>query len=248
MFAAVGVWVLGIPLSFVFRNRPEDYGLLPDGKPQDDSKSSSSLRPYDFSMGVKEVIKTRSFWSIGIAMMTQLAAMSAVFVHIMPYLTSLGMERSSASMVVMLVPLSSLIVRIPYGLLADIFTKKYVMALSAGLLSVGLFLFWLIDGSSFGLILLFAITLGFGIGGYLPLSLSILREYFGTKNFGTIFGLASIFTTIGIVVSPPLAGWVFDTLGVYDPIWLILCCVSMIGVVLLLATPPAPRKLEMITS
>lgn len=236
---AVGMWVVGMPLSFVFRNRPEEYGLLPDGKPQNDLKTSGSLRTYDFSTGVKEALKMRAFWCIGIATMFQMAAISAVTIHIMPYLTSLGMERSSASMVAMLVPLLSLATRIPFGLLADIFQKKYVMALSIGLVSVGTFLFWLIDGRSFGLVLLFAVTFGFGVGGFAPLRAPILREYFGTKNFGTIFGLTSLFLTVGLVASPPLAGWLFDTVGVYGPIWLILSGIAMMGVIVILTLPPA---------
>ncbi len=244
IFLAAGTWALGIPLSFIFRSRPEDHGLLPDGKPQDDLQSPSGLRAYDFGTGVKEALKMRAFWCISIATMFQMAAMSAVTVHMMPYLTSLGMERSSAGMVAMLVPLASLAARIPFGLLADIFPKKYVVALSIGLVSVGLFLFWLIDGSSFGLMLLFAITFGFGIGGFLPLRPPILREYFGTKNFGAILGLTSISTTIGGIISPPLAGYVFDVLGVYDPIWLILSGTTMMGAIVVLATPPASRKLK----
>ena len=47
-----------------------------------------------------------------------------VITHVMPYLASLGVERSTAGMVAMLLP--SLTARIPFGWLADIFNKKYV--------------------------------------------------------------------------------------------------------------------------
>jgi MFS family permease len=184
----------------------------------------------------------RAFWLIGIASFFQMAAMSAVTVHIMPYLTSLGVERARAGMIAMLVPLLSLAVRIPFGLLADKFPKKYVMSFTIGILSVGLFLFRLADGSSFGLMLLFAITIGFGMGGFMPLRPPIIREYFGTKNFGTIFGLTSVFITIGVVVSPPLVGWVFDTLGVYDPAWLVLGFLALAGAIIMLTIPPTVRK------
>jgi len=245
---AAGVWVLGIPLSFVFRNRPEDYGLLPDGKLQGDSKGSDSLRDYDFSTGVREALKMRAFWHIGIATIFQTAGASAGTVHMMPYLASLGVERSTAGMVAMLVPLASLVVRIPTGLLADIINKKYVLALSVGLVSVALFLFWLIDGSSFLLMLLFAVTFGFGLGGFMPARLPLFREYFGTKNFGVIFGLTSIFQTLGLVTGPPIAGWVFDTLGYFDPIWLILSGTGMVGVMVALTMPPPSRKPKPIVS
>ena len=89
--------------------------------------------------------------------------------------------------------------------------------------------------------ILFIIFFSFGLSGILALRPPIIREYFGTRNFGTIYGLAHIFITIGTVVSPPVAGWVFDTRGVYDPVWLVLGVVCMMGVILMLAMPSAPR-------
>jgi MFS family permease len=242
LISAITSWVIGIPLSFIFLNRPEDHGMLPDGKSRDDSGNGSIPMAQGTNNAVKGIIKTRAFWYIGAASLFQMAAMNGVIVHMMPCLTSVGMKRSSASLVAMLVPLVSLPVRIPFGLLADVFKKKYVMAFSIFLLGVGTLLFQFIDGSSFVLILVFAITLGFGMGGFMPLRPPIIREYFGTQNFGTIFGLTSIFITIGAVTSPPLAGWVYDTLGTYDPMWSILGGLTMVGAMVMLIIPPAHKQ------
>ena len=70
----------------------------------------------------------------------------------------------------------------------------------------------------------------------------ILREYFGTARFGTIFGLTSIFITAGVVAAPPLAGWTYDVLGTYQPVWLGLCIATLAGTILMAATPPAKRS------
>jgi len=243
---AVTIWVLGIPMAFVFRDRPEDYGLQPDGKPPDDVKTSDGASARDPGTGVKEALKMRVFWSIGIATLFQTAVMGAGTVHMMPYLTSLGVKRARAGLVAMLVPLVSLTVRIPYGVLADVVRKNYVMAFAIGLLSVGMLIFGLIDGSSFGLVLLGAIVFGLGIGGLASLRPPIIREYFGTRNFGTIFGLNSVFTTVGLVAAPPLAGWVYDTSGVYGPAWLILGALAMVGAIVMWTIPPATKKLTLI--
>lgn len=55
------VCIIGIPLSLVYRNKPEDYGLLPDGKPQGAFTSTGDSEAYDFSVGVKEALKMRAF-------------------------------------------------------------------------------------------------------------------------------------------------------------------------------------------
>jgi len=242
---AIVIWVVGIPLAFVFRDRPEDYGLLPDGESIADKKISDSAGSVDFSTGFQEALKMRAFWSIGIATLFQVSIMSAGTVHLMPYLVSLGIERSNAGLVAMVVPLVSLAVRIPYGVLADKFRKNYVIAIVIGLLSVSMFIFWSIDGSSFGLVLLGAIALGLGIGGLASLRPPIIREYFGTKNFGAIYGLSGVFATVGMVTAPPLAGWIYDTSGIYGQAWLILGILAMVGVIIMLTLPPATRRLPL---
>jgi sugar phosphate permease len=236
---AISVLVIGLPLSFVFRNRPEDYGTLPDGKLQDDLDDSRSMQTEDVSMGVKEALKTRAFWSIGIAFMLQTAGGSAVLLHIMPYLESVEIERSTASMVAMFLPIISIPSLLAFGWLSDIYRRNYIITATMLLSSVGLFLLSIIDGSSFGLIAGFVIVYGAGFGAQMSLRPPIMREYFGSKKFGAIFGLGSIFITIGAISTPPLAGWVFDTRGVYDPIWLVLSGVCMLGAILILTLPRA---------
>jgi sugar phosphate permease len=239
---AIIVLVIGLPVSFVFRNRPEDYGFLPDGKLQDRLDDSLIVQTEDVSMGVKEALKTRAFWSIGIAFMLQTAGGSAVLLHIMPYLESVGIERSTASMVAMFLPIISIPSLLAFGWLSDIYRRNYIITVTMLLSSVGLFLLSIIDGSSFGLIVGFVIVYGAGFGAQMSLRPPIMREYFGSKKFGAIFGLGSVFITIGAISTPPLAGWIFDTRGVYDPTWLVLSGVCMLGVILILTLPRASKK------
>jgi len=239
---AVGFWVLGIPLSLLFRNRPEEYGLLPDGKPPETANGSSNGRVRDISIGVREAIRMRAFWFVGLTMMLQIATINAIVIHLIPYLTSIGLERSTAGQVSMIIALSSMGARIPFGLLSDIFQKRYVMALTCGLLSLAAFLFWLIDGSSFVLIVIFAVIFGLGMGGFQPVRTPTITEYFGIRNFGAILGVLSVFVTVGMILAPPISGWVFDTFGYYDPVWLALSVISLAGAFIILTLPPPSGK------
>jgi sugar phosphate permease len=244
VIVAVTILVIGLPLSFVFHNRPEDYGLLPDGKLENSLDDSHRLQTQDGSVGVREALKTRAFWYISIAFMLLIAGPSAALLHIMPYLTSLGIERSTASMIIMAVYIINIPARLAFGWLSDIFRKKYIISASMFLTSIGLFLFSIIDGSSLGLIIGFVIVYGIGYGQLISLMPPTIREHFGTKNFGTIFGLISILVTIGAVVTPPLTGWVFDIRGVYDPVWLIFSGTCMLGAVLTLSMPQVSKNVK----
>jgi len=212
-YSAIGFFILGVPISFVIRNRPADYGLLPDGRKVTEAAAlQKAASAGEFGTSPKQALKMRAFWCICAVTLFQNATMSTVMLCAIPYLTALGMTRSTASMVVMLYTLISLGGRIPMGTLSDVFRKTHVMALSVALQSAGLLLFWMIGGNSpFWFILLFAAVYGTGLSGVMALRAPVLSEYFGTKNFGTIFGLTSIPISIASMASPPIAGRIYDT-------------------------------------
>jgi MFS family permease len=208
--------------------------MLPDGKPLE--KTTGPV-PGDFDSGVKDALKMRAFWFIGIAGMLQGMAMISINIHIMPYLTDLGMERDIAAMAVMVFSILTLSARLPFGFLADIFQKRYVMAASLALTAIGLVIFGFNSSNSFTVVIFFAIFYGIGTAGAIPLRGAIIREYFGARRYGTIFGLMAIFMTIGSIAGAPLAAWVFDTYGTYNPIWLIYAGLSAAGTIMLLFMP-----------
>ena len=116
------------------------------------------------------------------------------------------------------------------------------MALSMGLTIIGLLIFQLLDGDSFAMVIVFAVVYGLGAAGLMPLRAPIIREYFGVKNFGTIFGLMAVFVMFGGITGAPIAGWVYDTRGVYSPIWFVYAGLIMVGMILILMMPPVSRN------
>lgn len=244
VFLAAGMLAICIPLSFVFRTRPEDYGLSPDGKRGQQVNGPDGTEAPESGKNVKEVLRMRAFWQIGLGTMCQVTPLAAVITHIMPYFASIGLERSVAGVAAMGIPLVSLFARVPFGWLSDIYDKRHIRAISIGFVSVGLFLFWLIDSASFGLIILFVIFTGLGSGGVMSTQLPLFRAYFGTKHFGTVLGLANVFMTIGVIIGPPLAGRVYDTLGSFAPIWLFLSATAALGAIITATSPPLSKNVK----
>ena len=234
LFMAFGALILGLPLSFAFRSRPEDHGLLPDGRISDGTTATSTSV---FGLTVREVLRTRAFWIIGIAGTLQITAVHAVTVHAVPSLTSTGFDRSTAAIGVTIFSVTGIPMRIIYGILADMFDKKYVYALSNGITTVALVLFGLLDGNSFAMMALFGVIYGLGVSGAMCVRVPITRDYFGVKSFGAIYGMLSIFTVIGGVAGAPIAAWVYDSSGTYFPIWYIYAGLTATGMILLLWLP-----------
>ena len=68
--------MVGIPLGFIVRNKPEDMGLLPDGvdlKPPEEAESNGSGLVSAETLGLEveftatEALRSRTFWVLALA-------------------------------------------------------------------------------------------------------------------------------------------------------------------------------------
>ena len=74
--------------------------------------------------------------------------------------------------------------------------------------------------------------------------LALVREYFGRKNFGTIFGLLVGLTMLGNVIGPTITGWVYDNWESYQGIWFVFAGLVTAGLISLLTIPPASTTVQ----
>ena len=234
----VVMWLVGIPLGLVFRHRPEPYGYLPDGEVSEtippDGKTldavlttkTSSAPATEFT--ARQAIVTRTFWMLVLFGLLTGFAQSAIFVHEMPYLTSVGISRQIAGWGILGITGSSIIGRLGFGWLGDRYDKRYLLAIGAALQCIGVLIFAGI--SSPWMLIPFLVFFGPGYASQIPLYPAIRADYFGLKQFATIGGLMSLGWTVCGILAPVLAGWVYDTWGDYRPIWLAYAITTAIGI------------------
>ena len=156
---------------------------MPDGDlyrklPTNEDQSSSQNDELD--IGVKQVLKSSAFWHIAMGFMCHILVVNAVITHAMPYLSSIGITRSLASIMAGAIPLTSIAGRLGFGWLGDKFDKRRIAALGFVLTSLGLFSlgYVTIAGASW-LLVPSIVILGIGYGGPIPMMPALLREYFG---------------------------------------------------------------------
>jgi MFS family permease len=82
-----------------------------------------------------------------------------------------------------------------------------------------------------------------GFGGSMVLRGAIIRQYFGRDTFGKLLGITMGSASIGGIIGPTLAGWLFDTVGSYKPVWLIFCGVSIVATALVMRIRKTPEPL-----
>ena len=239
----IGTWVLLLPLSFIIRDNPEDYGLVPDGvkidkkESEEDQVQSAPMRPF------REVVFQKNFMFVCLSETIRLTALSTVMTHIMPYLGTIGIARTTAGFVAAGVPLLSTTGRFGFGWLGDLMEKKYGMAMAFGLMALGMIALTYSEAPGFIYVFLFLFANGFG--GIAVLRGSIIREYYGRAYFGRLIGILMGFGACGSIIGPTVAGWVFDRLQSYFYIWVALSALVFVAVILVLRIQPSGRNLPL---
>ena len=227
----VVMWGIGIPLTLVIRDRPEQMGLFPDGIPPDEEM----LHGTDEKVTIRftDALRDRAFLYLCLAEAIRFMAVASVAIHIMPYLSSVGISRGVAGLIAAAIPLSSIVGRVAFGWLSDIFDTRRVAATAFGFLTVGMLNLCYV-GAGWLPIVLFLLLFSPGFGGIAVLRGSIIREYYGTHYFGKLIGIIMGFAAIGGIIGPTLTGWIFDRFEEYSFAWLGFSACSILAVVLIL--------------
>jgi sugar phosphate permease len=234
----LGMWTIPLSLSLLLRHKPEQYGYMPDGEKNGfalDNDLSNIEKKEKGSKGAKEALTNLTFWIIALAYLCQVLPVTAVMTHIMPYLSTIGIERSSSSLIASAIPFLTVFGRVGCGWLGDRADKVKVATLAFTLSSLGLFLLGYTAGGQNWVLVAFAIIYGLGWGGGVPMLTVLSKAFFGTKNLATIVGFVSGVMLAGSVAGPPLVGWIFDKLGNYQPGWFLLTGISGLATILFYA-------------
>lgn len=235
----IGIWVTCIPSSLVVRSRPEPYGLSPDGERVLNPAHANGERPLKkhmegFTLG--EAMKTRAYWAFALTMISSAAALHAVSVHVMPFLTSMNFSREEASLIASLLVFTSIAGRFGLGFLSSRVDIRTAMAIAMILQAAGLVFLSAVKEP--WMALFFVVSFGTGYGGVATLRFSLGAQYFGRRAFGTIQGSVLGIMMIGTISSPILTGFCFDVVGDYRPAWLIIAVINIAVVPLILKIRP----------
>ncbi len=245
---ALGMLVTVLPLSLVFRHKPEQYGYLPDGQVEDTATfdNSPGLPPtVEVDVKAKQALKSNTFWHIALAFIFHTMFVSTVITHVMPYLSSIGIARSRSSLVATAIPLTSIAGRLGLGWLGDKFKRRLVTAGAFAIMGFGLLCFGFTSSAGNWLFIPFLVLFGIGYGGCNALRPSLVREYFGRTSFGTVFGLIMGISMVGGIIGPPLAGWVYDNWSSYQVIWFVFAGLSVAALISVLTISPVRTAVEL---
>jgi MFS family permease len=201
----LAAWALLIPACFLVRPAPQAAPAAHTG---------AGAPPIEWTAA--QALRTPQFITLALAHFACCAAHSGPIFHMVSYAMVCGIAPLTAVTVYSLAGFSGLGGRLLLGALADRLGAKPVLV--GGLLVQALCIATYLAVFRLGEFYALSVVFGLAYGGVMPLYAVLVREFFGARIMGTVFGAVSAFASIGMALGPWAGGIVFDTTHAYT--WL----------------------------
>ena len=229
--------VVLVSMALLFKRDPGEIGELPDGA-TDVQATESNISTHQFS--VKEAMATRQFWIFSVAWFSFRFCMQLITVHIVPHITDIGISATIAATIMSVIGGFSILGRLGLSNLSDSLGTKSAYMIAFSLLAISLF--WLQFAREAWMFYLFAVFYGIAHGASFALLSLIVAELFGLQSLGTTLGLILFVGTFGGLISPVLAGRIFDIMGNYQLAFWISFALSVAGLILISLLRPTGSR------
>jgi len=182
-------------------------------QPKRNSEEVDQVNLASQGISLKEAMRNSTFWKVGTVFLLISVAILGLIPSFIPLLQDSGMTAQQAGGFASYLGLSVVIGRLLTGYLIDRIFAPYVLAVvltfvASGCLALGF-------GSS-TYALWGAIALGLAVGAEVDLIGYFTAKYFGMKHYGTIYGVMYSIFSLGAIISPVIAGAIWDRTGNYN--------------------------------
>jgi len=229
LLIGVLAWALLVPAALLVRAPPK--------RPTAASGESASVAKAP-GLSVARALRSPQFLVLGFTFFFCCAAHSGPIFHMVSYAMLCGVTPMAAVSIYSLEGLAGLGGRLLLGMLADRCGAKLILicGLLVQAVAIGSYVFV----NRLGEFYTMAIVFGAAYGGVMPLYAVLTREYFGQGIMGTVFGAATMLSSIGMAFGPLMGGWVYDVYSSYA--WLFIGSSAVaFGAVAIAVAFPRPR-------
>ena len=208
----VVILCLAAPISWLVRNKPEEYGLHPDGDRTPPvvqaTPTGPSHEPAPDQVGYtwRQALRTRIFWFMAIGHGCSASVLVTLTVHLGLLLDDRGFSLQTIGLVVSTYTGVSAVFVLLGGYIADRFPIRFEVFAFSALQTVAVFV--LLRAHDIPMVLLFAVLMGAGFGGRTATSSSIRGAYFGRRAFASITGLSMVPMNVLLLAMPVFAAYV----------------------------------------
>ncbi|MFD1037077.1 MFS transporter [Virgibacillus byunsanensis] len=234
-FWGVMVLVIFVPIAyFGVRNKPEDMGLVPDGKEgkrknDPEPKLATVIPAAEEDWTLKEAKKTKAFWAILLCVSIPAMVNTGITFHIVSIFSENGLSPATGALVLSLMAFVGIPMSFVSGYITEKIQTNYVL-MFIFMVEMALLLLLLV-ATNFWIAILIGVIWGVG-NGFERIGLNIIwPNYFGRKYIGSINGVGVTMGVIGSAFGPLPFGVGFDLFHSYTPILLFTLIFPVIGLV-----------------
>ena len=179
-----------------------------------------------------EALKSRNLWFLILMAMCIFYTMMGMTTNAFLFLRDSGFDRQVASVSATILFMGSLIGKISCGFFAERFgRKKVLICYFFGFIS-GSIMLTIAAGNKDPLFIWFGLGIfGTGFGGIYTLKQLLSADLFGLRSLGKITGLINLTDTIGSGLGPVMTALFFDMTGNYQTSFLIITCITCMGLI-----------------
>lgn len=214
--------IVALPMALFVKENP----------PYNSNEEKKAAAPISFI----NILKNKYFYLLALGSMCSIGAVAGVSQNLKLFFSmDLKYSQGEAANIISMVLGASIIGRLLMGWLADRYSKKYVMMLIYSLISVSIILLYFVQTP--GVIYLFALLFGIGLGGDYMIIPLMAAELFGVKVMGRVMGLILTVDGLAEAIGPVLAGWLRDKNGSYAVGFSALIILSVVGTIAVTLLP-----------
>ena len=230
---ALVVGLVIMPIMWLFlRDRPEQFGLLPDGA---DERAPTTVITDEDNWTLAEARRTMLFWEFAAGRWLSPAFGTGLIFHQVSLFEELGYAPGVAADTFGRIAFISAGVTLVIGYLVDRLHPTRVLAIQLTALVSCMALAMIMTES--WMLLGYAAAFGVVLGSGGVLDSTVLANVFGRLHQGAIRGFAFTIVVTGTAIGPILFGLSYDYLGSYNPILIAGIVISIIPFVLSFFTP-----------
>jgi sugar phosphate permease len=242
LLLSAGTALLVFPVALVMRRTPEDHGMHPDGKSDEQVALGEARRAEaDFARSLtrRQALRTTAFYLLVFAFGLFSMNIVVMLLQTLPYLTDTGFSRSEAAYAVVVASVPAMLSKPVWGFFIDRLSPKPLAALGAVMTGIALFAIVLsVDSGLLFWIYAAYFMLGLGWGGMIPLQEVIWGSYFGRRHLGAVRSAGLPFALLFGAGAPLAVSYYHDITGGYGGALLVVAGLNVLSGLILQMIPP----------
>jgi predicted MFS family arabinose efflux permease len=196
-------------------------------------EAEPATRDIDF----KEALRGTFFWQLAIGFVLVGVSTSGVMAHLVPILRDAQVSADAISLALAGMGIGFLVGRIASGALLDHFSIRLVVGGCMLLAVVGIGLMLMGAGGIYAV--LAAVLLSLAVGAEMDYMAFLIRQYYGIRSYGAIYGFMHGVLVVGSASGPVLMGYGHQFTGSYGQMMWILFIIAIVAVIPFAMLPKA---------